>query len=279
MTKEFEKLIKQNRVILSLKNCHCCFGTLARGKVLKEKFPEIILASKTGLNIAKKEFFPYSLVTENYEEVIKNNGINLIIHDLMINFKLYNIAKALNIPQYFLYVNKFSKFQLNLFDKIIIPYPEEMASEFTDIKQEKIFSGFIVKELKKKKADVRKKYKIGKKPVLAVSLSTGKWKETEKVFQYVYDNYREDFDLIFIYGIFYKGKTFPVKSSLYEPNLLELFSLSDTVAIFGAYNTVTEAVSLNKNILSFPRPNNTGEEEVYKFAKYFNNIKIIKLKG
>lgn len=277
MTQDFIDLIQQNNIILNLKNCHCCFGTLARGIVLKRKFPAIILTGTNGLNVSKKQFFPFSLITNNFEKVIRENSITLIIHDLKVNYDLYNAGLKYKIPQYFLFTNQAHKWQFNLFEKIIFPYPEEMKEEFKDVKN-KLMAGFIIKEINETKIEIiRNKYQIGSKPVLTVSLSTGRWRETESVFQYIYDNYKENYDLIFIYGIYYKNKVFPVKSSSYEENLIELFSLSDTIASFGAYNTVSEVLSVKKKLISFPRPNNIGEEEIFRLAKYFSNIKILNL--
>jgi hypothetical protein len=277
MTEEFSELIKQNRVILNLKNCPCCFGTLARGTVLKQKFPEIILTATNGLNIWKKLFFPYPLIVTNFEKVIRKNNITLIIHDLKINFNLYNAGLKYKIPQYFIFANNAHKWQFNLFEKIIFPYPLEMAEEFKDVKN-KLMAGLIVKEIDKNKIKaVRDKYEIGEKPVTTVTVSTGKHQNSEKLFQYAYDNFKDKYDLVFTYGISYKGKTFPVKSSVFEENLMELFSLSEKIISFGAYNTISEALSLRKEIISFPKPNNTGEEEVKRFAKYFSNIKILNL--
>lgn len=276
MTKEFIELIKNNKVLLNLKNCNCCLGTLSRGKILKKKFSEIILSATRALDIRKKEFFPYRLIVRNFEQAIKENNITLIIHDLQMNFDLYNSGKKLKIPQYFLFANNQHRWQCNLFEKVILPYPEEMKPEFENIKKDKIHAGLIVKEPDKRKLKkLKTKYKIGEKPVIVVTVSAGKSEYSEKLFQYAFENFSEEYDLIFIYGIFYRGKEFSVKSTIFEENLIELFSLSEKVISFGAYNTISEALSLDKEILSFPKPNNTGEQEVVRFSRYFKNIKII----
>lgn len=259
-----------------MKNCNCCLGTLSRGKILKKKFPEIILSATRALNVRKKEFFPYRLITRNFEHAIKENNITLIIHDLQTNFNLYNAGKKLKIPQYFLFANSQHRWQCNLFEKIILPYPEEMKNEFDNIKKDKIHAGLIVKEPDKRKLKkLKTKYKIGEKPVITVAVSAGKSEYSEKLFQYTFENFSEEYDLIFIYGLFYKGRKFPVKSAIFEENLIELFSLSEKVISFGAYNTISEALSLNKEILSFPKPKNPGEQEAVRLSKYFKNIKII----
>ncbi len=279
MTEEFIELIKSHKILYNLKNCNCCFGTLARGKIFKEKFPdEIFFSAKHGLNIKKKGFFPYRLFTRDFEKVIRGNDISLIIHDLKVNFELYNLGIKLKIPQYFIYVNQGFRWQCNLFKKIILPYPEEMGKEFKYIKRSKIFAGFIIRELEKEKIpEIKKRYEIGEKPIISVSVSTGKSFYSQQLFEYAYETFRKDYDLIFIYGLFYKGRKFPVKSAIFEENLIELFFLSEKIICFGAYNTVAEALSLGKEILSFPKPNNDGEQEVKKIAKYFKNITILKI--
>jgi len=251
MIKDFVELIQNNKVILNLSNCPCCLGTLARGKVLKEKFPGIILTASSGLPISKKQYFPYSLVTQNFKELIIREKVSLVIHDFRINYDLYNTGIQLKIPQYLIYINQEFKYQIEAFkwEKIIFPYPEK-----------------------------KNKYKIGNQPVMIVSLSSGGWFETEKVFQYAYGNFSEEFDLIFIYGIFYQGKKFEdVKASIFEENIIELFSLANTVVTFGSYNTMAELITLNKNLIAIPRKNNPTERETARFAKYFPNIKILNL--
>jgi len=263
--------------MLNLKNCNCCLGTLSRGKILKKKFPEIVLSATRGLDIRKKDFFPYRLIVRNFKQAIKENNISLIIHDLQMNFDLYNAGKKLKIPQYFLFANSQHRWQCNLFEKVILPYPEEMKNEFTNIKN-KIFAGLITREPDKRKLKkLKNKYKIGEKPAITVTVSSGQSKYSEKLFEYSYDNFSpNEYDLVFIYGLFYKGKKFPVKSQVFEKNLIELFSLSEKIVCFGAYNTVSEALSLDKEIFSFPKPNNAGEQEAVRLSKYFKNITILK---
>ncbi|HOT31230.1 MAG TPA: hypothetical protein PLQ61_06860 [Bacteroidales bacterium] len=281
ISQEFINLIKQNKIILNLSNCPCCFGTLARGKALKEKFPEIILTGSSGLPISKKQYFPYGFISQNFKELILREKIDLIIHDLRVNYDLYNVAIKLKIPQYLIHLNEEFKHQINTFkfEKIILPYPEEMSPEFEYIKKEKLFSGLITREIDGSKIEqIKAKYKIGEKPVMAASFSTGEWLETEIILRYIFNNYNDKFDLIFIYGISYKGKIFSeVKSVFFEENLMELFSLADTVITAGSYNTISELIFLKKNIIAIPIPGNPGEKEVKRFAKYFPNIKIINL--
>ena len=280
MNQEFTDLIQNNKVIYNLSNCPCCLGTLSRGIVLKKFFPGIILTLSCGMDIQKRKYFPYPIILDNFEEVIKNNSITLIIHDFNINYELFNAGIKLKIPQYFLCVNLENQWISNSFDKIILPYPVEMSPEFVNIKKEKIFSGLICKEIDNSKVGpVKDKYKISDKPVMVISLSTGTWPNTEKVFQYCYDNFKGKFDLVFIYGLFYKGKTFlDIKSSVFEEDLIELFSVADTAVTFGSYNTMAELISLKKNIIAIPRQGNPSQQEVKRFQKYYQNIQILNIK-
>jgi len=281
ISQEFVDLIKQNKVMLNLSNCPCCFGTIARGKALKEQFPEIILTGSSGLPISKKSYFPYGLATQNFKELIIREKVSLVIHDLRINYDLYNAAVKLKIPQYLIHLNEEFKHQINTFkfEKIILPYPEEMSTEFEYIKKDKLFTGLITREIDSSKIEqIKAKYKIGENPIMVASFSTGEWIETEIILRYIFNNYKDNFDLIFIYGISYKGKIFhEVKSVFFEENLMELFSLADTVITAGSYNTISELIFLKKNIIVIPIIGNPGQKESERFAKYFPNIKILNL--
>ena len=304
MTKFFEDLLKNNNVLLNLLNCTCCYGTLQRGKILKQQYSNIHLSLTTPLLPEKKTYFPYDYITGNYKiyvDYIKKHNIQIVIHDRKINQELYNacllLMKIKPVKQYFLSTNNQDVADLQTFyyiQDVLLPYPEVMKNElneinkrhhglFTDVK----FVDFICdlgEVTEKKKNEIVKKYKINKeKETIVVSVSTGKDVNAEKIFQWAYDNYNDKnkYNLIFIYGIYYKGKKFDnenVISTTFEDNLLSLFSLSDKIICQGSYNTLVECISLGvKEIICFPK-HKKELEEVTRFKKYYlERINIINL--
>lgn len=294
MNKYFNQLLQEGKqILLNLDNCLCCLGHLARGKALSN-YNNIHFSLTNPLLPEKKEYFPYKYIIgsrEYYINYLKNNKIDLIIHDIKVNQQLYNAVLFLNkykkIPQYFFYsndwyINTINNF--NIIEKILLPYPEYMKDEFIYInKISKIFidniynfSSITEENIK----FIKNKYNINdNKKTIVVSVSTGGWDFSEKVFQYAYDNYnnKEKYNLIMIYGIYYKGKIFKeIKSNIHENLILPLFSIADTVICQSSYNTLVEVINLNKNIISFPR-HKYELIEVSRYAKYYNKLKVINL--
>lgn len=289
--------MKNNNVLLNLDNCSCCFGHLTRGKVLKNLYNNIHLSLTRELLPEKKEFFPYEYITGDYDiylNYLKNNKINIVIHDVKININLYNAcnqySKYNKLKQYLIYTNSRNIDNITSFDNIdciLLPYPEIMRQEFNFIKTKKpkIFIDGIYNYLNITNDNIKlikNKYNIcNNKKNIVVTVSTGNWDFSEKIFQRIYDVYKniDDYNLIFIYGIYYKGKIFKsnnLTSSIFENNMLSLFSLADIVICQGSYNTITECINLNKNIICFPR-HDRELNEASRYAKYYNKIKVVNI--
>ncbi len=290
-----DNLIKNNSVLLSLDNCPCCFGHLARGKILKNLYNnKLHLSLNRELLPEKKEYFPYEYIIGDYKfylEYLKDNNVNIVIYDRSLNIELYNACSVYlknnkNLQQYFLSPMNLrlnSIKNLSNINKILYPYPIEMKNEFKyNCKIPQVFIDYIY-DFSSITEDsinfIKNKYNINNnKKNITVTVSTGKKDYTEKIFQRVYDVYKnvDNYNLIFIYGIYYNGKIFDnVNSSIFEKDILTLFSLSDIIVCQGSYNTLVECVKLNKNIICFPR-HEKEIEEVERIRKYYNKIKIIK---
>jgi hypothetical protein len=292
---------KNNNIIYNIQNCKCCLGTIARCKTIKELYPEnnIFISSFSKIENCKKEYFPYevSITKKEIEKCIINNKINMIIHDLNPNQILYNLGLKYNIKQYFMLIH--NKININNYTEIkdiIIPYDEKMKDvinikNITNVKNINMeyninYTEMICKKLNIDKLNyIKEKYNIDKlkvnnKPILIATYGTGSDKLTEKFFQYVYNNYKDNYNLIFIYGLMYKGskiKDINIINEKYEPYLYELFYYADTILSHGAYNTMAECLSLNnKNIIVIPKPNDVALNYIEAFEKYYNNVKIVR---
>jgi hypothetical protein len=72
---------KNNNILLSLDNCHCCFGHLARGKVLKNLYNnKLHLSLSCELLPEKKEYFSHDYITGDcklYFKYLIDNNINI----------------------------------------------------------------------------------------------------------------------------------------------------------------------------------------------------------
>ncbi len=282
---------KENNIIYNIQNCKCCLGTITRCKTIKKLYPEnnIFVSSFSKIENNKKEYFPDNVLISKKEikKCIINNKINIIIHDLIPNQILYNLGLEYNIKQYFMFIH--NKININNYTEIkdiIIPYDEKLKNliRFDDKKNKYNikYIGFICKKLNYDKLEyIKEKYNIEKlrnnnKPILIASYGTGSSEYAEQFFEYIYNNYKESYNLIFIYGMLYVGKKFNnVISEIHEPYLYELFYYGDILANHGAYNSIGESLSLNKDIIIIPKPNDEALNYICNYDKYYDNIKII----
>ncbi len=306
-----EELINNNKIIYNILNCSCCLGTITRCKTLIENFDNknnIYVSSANKISDNKKDYFPYDVMTNKrqFEKCIINNKINIIIHDLKVNQDLYNLGlkykNRYNIKQYFMLLHNNYNIQ-NFTDvkNIIIPYDIKIKNEINlgNIAQNKknilnyniIYTGMIHKQLKEDKLSYKlsyiyNKYNIRKlqdkdKPILVATYGTGSHILTEQFFNYVYENYKNNYNLIFIYGLMYAGKKNEddaIITNTHEPYLYELLYYADTIACHGAYNTMAESLSLeNKKIIIIPKPDDLALKYILLLEKYYNNIKVVDL--